>query len=47
MYKLFKISINYFVYNNRNYIPLFASGIVAMEAITYNNPSTNTQVQDI
>lgn len=34
MYKLFKISINYFVYNNRSYIPLFASGIVAMEAIT-------------
>lgn len=34
MYKLFKISINYFVYNNRSYIPLFASGTVAMEAIT-------------
>lgn len=34
MYKLFKISINYFVYNNRNYIPFFASGIVAMGAIT-------------
>lgn len=35
IYKLFKISNNYFVYNNRNYTPLFA--IASYWGDNYNN----------